>query len=161
MFFVCCLPGCYNFTKGITFAGDIWLRRKQPKRRERTRERKAPSIFGRARRSDEVRPDPFAVLSGFYFIPTLQIAGNKVDAARSADRDRCSLQKGTIRQLIGDRGFGFIKTGREDALFFGRNQLQGVDYRSLREGQVEFEVTRDPNGHLHAIRVRLAQPEGG
>jgi len=26
---------------------------------------------------------------------------------------------------------------------------------------VEFEVTRDPNGHLHAIRVRLAQPEGG
>jgi len=25
---------------------------------------------------------------------------------------------------------------------------------------VEFEVTRDPNGHLHAIRVRLAQPKG-
>jgi hypothetical protein len=60
--------------KGITFAGDIWLRRKQPKRQERTRERKAPSIFGRARRSDEVRPDLFAVLSGFYFIPALQIA---------------------------------------------------------------------------------------
>jgi len=25
---------------------------------------------------------------------------------------------------------------------------------------VEFEVTRDPNGRLHAIRVRLAQPKG-
>jgi cold shock CspA family protein len=37
-----------------------------------------------------------------------------------------------------------------------------VDYGSLREGQeVEFEVTRDPNGHLHAIRVRLAQSKGG
>jgi len=36
-----------------------------------------------------------------------------------------------------------------------------VDYGSLREGQeVEFEVTRDPNGRLHAIRVRLAQPKG-
>jgi cold shock CspA family protein len=36
-----------------------------------------------------------------------------------------------------------------------------VDYGSLREGQeVEFEVTRDPSGRLHAIRVRLAQPKG-
>jgi len=71
---VCCLPGCYNLTKGITFIGDGWLRRKQPKRQERTRERKAPNIFGRARRSDEIRADLFAVLSGFYFIPALQMA---------------------------------------------------------------------------------------
>jgi CspA family cold shock protein len=72
------------------------------------------------------------------------------------------MQKGTIKRLIADRGFGFIKTEREDSLFFGGSQLQGVSYGSLREGQqVEFEVTRGPNGHLHAIRVRLAQSEGG
>jgi len=71
------------------------------------------------------------------------------------------MQRGTIKRLIADRGFGFIKTEREEDLFFGRSQLQGVDYGSLREGQkVEFEVTQDPNGHLHAIRVRLAQPKG-
>jgi len=72
------------------------------------------------------------------------------------------MRKGTIKRLIVDRGFGFIRTEREGDLFFGRNQLQGVDYGSLREGQqVTFEITRDPNGHLHAIGVRLAQPEGG
>jgi CspA family cold shock protein len=72
------------------------------------------------------------------------------------------MQNGIIKRLIADRGFGFINTERDEDLFFGRNQLQGVDYGSLREGQgVEFEVTRDPNGHLHAIRVRLAQREGG
>jgi CspA family cold shock protein len=72
------------------------------------------------------------------------------------------MRKGTIRRLIADRGFGFIKTEREDELFFGRNQVQGVDYGSLREGQeVEFEVTRDPNGRLHAMRVRLTQPQAG
>jgi CspA family cold shock protein len=72
------------------------------------------------------------------------------------------MQKGTIKRLIADRGFGFIKTEREEDLFFGRNQLQGVDYGSLEEGQkVQFGVTRDPNGHLHAIKVRLAQSEGG
>jgi CspA family cold shock protein len=71
------------------------------------------------------------------------------------------MQKGTIKRLIADRGFGFIKTEREEELFFGRSQLQGVEYGSLREGQsVEFEVTRDPGGHLHAIRVRLALPKG-
>jgi cold shock CspA family protein len=72
------------------------------------------------------------------------------------------MRKGTIRRLIADRGFGFIKTEREDELFFGRNQVQGVDYGSLREGQeVEFEVTRDTNGRLHAMRVRLTQPQAG
>jgi CspA family cold shock protein len=72
------------------------------------------------------------------------------------------MQKGTRRRLIADRGFGFIKTEQEEDLFFGRNQLQGVNYGSLEEGQkVQFEVTRDPNGHLHPIKVRLAQPEGG
>jgi CspA family cold shock protein len=76
--------------------------------------------------------------------------------------ERHPVQKGTIKRLIADRGFGFIKTDREEDLFFGRSQLQGVDYGSLREGQkVEFEVRRDPAGHLHAIRVRLAPPEGG
>jgi len=45
------------------------------------------------------------------------------------------MQKGTIKRLIADRGFGFINTEREEELFFIINQLQGVDYGSLREGQ--------------------------
>jgi len=67
------------------------------------------------------------------------------------------MPKGTIRRLITDRGFGFIKTEQGEDLFFHRNQLQGVDYNSLREGQqVEFEVGRGRNGRLQAVRVRLA-----
>jgi hypothetical protein len=58
----------------LLLLGDRWLRRKQPKRQERTRERKPPNIFGRARRSDEIRAGLFAVLSGFYFIAALQMA---------------------------------------------------------------------------------------
>jgi hypothetical protein len=55
----------------LRLLGDGWLRRKQLKRQERTHERKARNIFGRARRSDEIRADLFAILSGFYFIPAL------------------------------------------------------------------------------------------
>ena len=60
--------------KDLRLPGDGWLRRKQLRRQERTRERKAPNIFGRARRSDEIRADLSAVLSGLYFIAALQIA---------------------------------------------------------------------------------------
>ena len=59
------------------------------------------------------------------------------------------MPKGTIRRLIADRGFGFIRTAEGKDLFFHRSQLQGVDYNSLREGQqVEFEVGRGHDGRL-------------
>jgi len=72
------------------------------------------------------------------------------------------MAKGTIKRLIKDRGFGFIKIERGEDLFFHRNELQGVDYDSLGEGQeVEFEVGRGRNGRSQAVKVRLAQPQSG
>ena len=66
------------------------------------------------------------------------------------------MPKGTIRRLTADRGFGFIRTELGEDLFFHRNELQGVDYSSLREGQqVEFEVEQGPDGSC-AVKVRLA-----
>jgi len=44
------------------------------------------------------------------------------------------MPKGTIRRLIADRGFGFVQTAEGKDLFFHRNQLQGVEFASLREG---------------------------
>ncbi len=49
------------------------------------------------------------------------------------------MAKGTIARLM-DRGFGFIKTEEGGDLFFHRNELEGVEFNSLSEGQeVEFE----------------------
>ncbi|MCJ7791379.1 MAG: cold shock domain-containing protein, partial [Dehalococcoidia bacterium] len=45
------------------------------------------------------------------------------------------MAKGTIRRLVTDRGFGFIKGEIGEDLFFHRSELQGVEYGSLREGQ--------------------------
>jgi len=67
------------------------------------------------------------------------------------------MPKGTIRRLIAGRGFGFIKTEQGEDIFFHRNELQGVDYDSLVEGQeVEYEVGQGRNGRSQAVRVRLA-----
>ena len=68
------------------------------------------------------------------------------------------MPKGTIK-LISDRGFGFIRTAEGKDLFFHRNELHGVDYDSLREGQqVEFEIGQGPDGSC-AAKVRLAKPK--
>ncbi len=70
------------------------------------------------------------------------------------------MPKGTIRRIM-DRGFGFIKTEDETDLFFHRNDIEGVEFNSLSEGQeVEFEKGQGRDGRPAAVKVRLAQPEG-
>jgi cold shock CspA family protein len=67
------------------------------------------------------------------------------------------MPKGTIRRLI-DGSYGFIKGESGEDLFFHRNDLQGVDYSSLREGQeVEYEKGQGRDGRPQAVKVRLAQ----
>ena len=70
------------------------------------------------------------------------------------------MPKGTIRQLV-DRGFGFSKTEEGKDLFFHRNEIEGVEFSSLRAGQeVEFEMGQDSKGRQQAVKVRLIQPKG-
>jgi len=68
------------------------------------------------------------------------------------------VPKGTIKRLM-DRGFGFIKTEeREGDLFFHRNDIEGVEFASLREGQeVEFEMSQGRDGRFAAVKVRLVE----
>lgn len=64
------------------------------------------------------------------------------------------MQTGTITSLR--NGFGFIKREGEDKdLFFHANELNGVEFNSLNEGdQVQFEVGSGPKGP-NAVNVSL------
>lgn len=57
------------------------------------------------------------------------------------------MNTGTIARLT-DRGFGFIsREGEEKDLFFHSNELQGVSYDDLREGdKVTFDIAEGPKG---------------
>ena len=69
------------------------------------------------------------------------------------------MLKGTIRRLM-DRGYGFIKGEGEGDLFFHSNDLQGVEFNTLREGQeVLFEKGQGRDGRPQAVKVRLTQPK--
>ena len=69
------------------------------------------------------------------------------------------MPKGTIRRLM-DRGFGFIKTEDETDLFFHRNDLEGVEFSSLSEGQeVEFEKGQGRDDRPQANKVRLTETQ--
>ena len=67
------------------------------------------------------------------------------------------MPKGTIKRLM-DRGFGFIKTEEEKDAFFHRNDLEGVEFSSLNEGQeVEFDTGKGRDGRPRAVKVRLTE----
>ena len=68
------------------------------------------------------------------------------------------MPKGTIRRLM--NSYGFIKTEQEEDIFFHRNDLQGVNFDSLSEGQgVEFELGQGRQGRPQAVGVKLAATE--
>lgn len=62
---------------------------------------------------------------------------------------------GTIKKLVADRGFGFIKTDHGE-LFFHMSALQEVRFEELQEGQsVEYTEGKGPKGP-RAENVKLA-----
>jgi len=64
------------------------------------------------------------------------------------------MATGTIKKLIRDRGFGFIRAEDGREIFFHRSALVDIDIEQLTEGQeVEFEVERGPKGP-RAVRMR-------
>ncbi len=66
------------------------------------------------------------------------------------------MQTGVIARLT-DKGFGFIKReGQEKDLFFHSNELIGVRFDELREGDtLTFEVADSPKGP-NAVKVSRA-----
>jgi CspA family cold shock protein len=55
--------------------------------------------------------------------------------------------QGTIKRIVRDRGFGFIRSTEGQEVFFHRNGLQQMDFDSLKEGAtVEFEVEQSEKG---------------
>lgn len=56
------------------------------------------------------------------------------------------MPQGTIKKLVTDKGFGFIK-GDSGELFFHHSALEGTTIEALRQGQVvEYEEGRGPKG---------------
>ena len=67
-----------------------------------------------------------------------------------------SAVKGTIKRLVGDKGFGFVAAQDGTEYFFHRSACTGVRFDELREGQsVTFEKGDGPKGP-RAERVQLA-----
>ena len=61
------------------------------------------------------------------------------------------VSAGTVKKIIADRGFGFIRSDDGREVFFHRSGLKGLTFESLKEGQaVDFdleEATRGPRAN--------------
>jgi len=57
------------------------------------------------------------------------------------------MAEGTIKKLMTDRGFGFIKTGGTKDLYSDSSSLQGVTLDQLQVGQkVSYTEGQSPKG---------------
>jgi len=68
------------------------------------------------------------------------------------------MTTGTIKRVVSDRGFGFIKAEEDEKeYFFHRDGLEsGLDFDRLSGGErVDFDVQASPKGP-RAVRVRPA-----
>ena len=62
--------------------------------------------------------------------------------------------QGSIKKVVRERGFGFIRAQDGQELFFHRSAARQLDFDTLKEGDsVEFEVERGEKGS-RAINVR-------
>ncbi len=68
-----------------------------------------------------------------------------------------NVATGTIKKVVSDRGFGFIRADDEKEYFFHRNSLDSsLDFDRLVGGEaVEFEIEQSPKGP-RAARVHGA-----
>ena len=67
------------------------------------------------------------------------------------------MSKGTIKKLM-DRGYGFIKGDQEKDFFFHGNDVEGVEFNSLSEGQeVEYDEGKGRDDRPQALKVRLIE----
>lgn len=68
------------------------------------------------------------------------------------------MATGTIKKLMKDRGFGFIRMNDGKEIFFHRSECVGCEFGALDQGQtVEFEVRDDPKGP-RALNVKPGTP---
>ncbi len=65
--------------------------------------------------------------------------------------------EGTIKKIVTEKGFGFITVdGEEKDLFFHKNEIKGVNYEELKEGdRVSFEKADSPKGPNATNVVRI------
>ncbi|QGJ69977.1 Cold shock domain protein CspD [Planctomycetales bacterium 10988] len=64
------------------------------------------------------------------------------------------MPQGTIKKLVAEKGFGFIR-GESGDYFFHHSAVEGGQFEMLQEGQaVDYQETRGPKG-LRAENVRM------
>lgn len=66
---------------------------------------------------------------------------------------------GTIKRLVSDRGFGFLRGEDGAEFFFHRSAVEGGSFDELNEGDsIEFEVEAGAPKGPRARTVRRPQP---
>jgi len=68
-----------------------------------------------------------------------------------------SRNTGELKKFFADKGYGFIKTEKND-IFFHVNDSTGINTDALQEGiSLSYEITQDNRGKTKACNVQIEQ----
>lgn len=68
------------------------------------------------------------------------------------------MASGTVKKVMKDRGFGFIRTQDGKEVFFHRSECKSLDFDAIQQGEeVDFDEQNDPKGP----RARNVRRAGG
>jgi CspA family cold shock protein len=67
------------------------------------------------------------------------------------------MSEGTIKKVVSDKGYGFIKSANGSDVFFHCSELRDVAFTDIKTGdKVEFEDDQGPKG-ARAKNVRVVR----
>lgn len=59
------------------------------------------------------------------------------------------MTTGVVRRVVGEHGYDFVSSNAGKDIFFHHSQLQGINFKSLREGQnVVYKVGLGEKGFI-------------
>ena len=99
---------------------------------------------------------PLSRFVGFDLCRASSGSGHRIDSSPVFRVGRFGMQRGTIKKIVADKGFGFI-AGQERGkdLFFHVSAVQETTFDALMEGQaIEYEEEQGPKG----ARASLVRP---
>ena len=94
------------------------------------------------------------------WLGTIEMGSDKritLRAFHTSHVGRAAMQRGTIKKLVADKGFGFIAGGeRGKDLFFHVSAVKDVAFDSLFEGQsVDYEMEAGPKGDRASVVIPI------
>jgi CspA family cold shock protein len=87
---------------------------------------------------------------------TIRLQLKSVQLGTRLKQEKKTMVQGTVKWFSDQKGYGFIEQENGDDVFVHHTEIQGMDFKTLSEGDsVEFEIGQGQKGPAAQNVIRL------